>query len=173
MGKVGYAPVPGGNGEHATGYVKAIAAGSNNEEAAYLFCNGRPRRSFRWCASCCLTRCAIPIASSHYTSPLYRDLWPSAKDYLINLCNAANGGGDRSLHARLAGFRPVMDRMCTSVWGGEDPQAALTKAAAEWDATNQRLGIDVQKAAYEQFKQLPGSYADHTIEKLGQAVKLD
>jgi len=37
VGKAGYAPVPGGNGEHATGFVKAIAAGSNNEEAAYLF----------------------------------------------------------------------------------------------------------------------------------------
>ena len=30
----------------------------------------------------------------------------------------------------------------------------------------------VQKAAYEQFKKLPGSYADNTIEKLGMAVKL-
>ena len=56
--------------------------------------------------------------------------------------------------------------------GGEDPQAALRKAAAEWDATNKRLGLEPQKAAYEQFKQLPGSYADHTVEKLGQAVRL-
>jgi multiple sugar transport system substrate-binding protein len=62
--------------------------------------------------------------------------------------------------------------MCTAVWGGQDPKGALEKAAAEWDTTNKRLGIDVQKAAYDQFKKLPGSYADNTIEKLGQAVKL-
>ena len=29
--------MPGGNGEMASGYVRALAAGSNNEEAAYLF----------------------------------------------------------------------------------------------------------------------------------------
>ena len=37
VGKVGYAVVPGGNGEHASGYVKALAADSHNAEAAYLF----------------------------------------------------------------------------------------------------------------------------------------
>lgn len=35
--KVGYAVVPGANGEMASGYVRALAAGSANEEAAYLF----------------------------------------------------------------------------------------------------------------------------------------
>ena len=35
------------------------------------------------------------------------------------------------------------------------------------------IGADSQKAAYAEFKKLPGSYADHTIETLGQAVKLD
>ena len=39
-------------------------------------------------------------------------------------------------------------------------------------AIDRRLGVDVQKAAYEQFKKLPGSYADNTMAKLGQAVKL-
>jgi multiple sugar transport system substrate-binding protein len=66
-----------------------------------------------------------------------------------------------------------IDRMCTSVWAGTDPRAALQTAAAEWDTTTQRLGVDSQKAFYAEFKKLPGSYADHTIEKLGMAVKLD
>ena len=52
------------------------------------------------------------------------------------------------------------------------PEALLEKAAAEWDATNKRLGLDVQKAAYEQFKKLPGSYADNTIDKIGLSPKL-
>jgi multiple sugar transport system substrate-binding protein len=63
--------------------------------------------------------------------------------------------------------------MCTSVWAGTDPKTALTTAAAEWDAVTQRLGVDSQKAFFEEYKKLPGSSADHTVAKLGMAVKLD
>jgi len=63
--------------------------------------------------------------------------------------------------------------MCTAVWAGADPKASLETAAAEWDATTERLGVDSQKGYYEEFKKLPGSFADHTVEKLGMAVKLD
>jgi multiple sugar transport system substrate-binding protein len=48
----------------------------------------------------------------------------------------------------------------------------LQKAAAEWDASTQRLGVPAQKAAYQEFLKIPGSYADHTIEKIGQAVHI-
>jgi multiple sugar transport system substrate-binding protein len=65
-----------------------------------------------------------------------------------------------------------IDRMCTSVWAGEDPKAALANAAAEWDGVTKKLGVDSQRAAYQQFLKLPGSYADHTVETLGKAVKL-
>jgi multiple sugar transport system substrate-binding protein len=65
-----------------------------------------------------------------------------------------------------------IDRMCTAVWAGEDPKTALVTAAAEWDAVTQKLGVDAQRAAYQQFLQLPGSYANHTIEALGKAVHL-
>ena len=34
-------------------------------------------------------------------------------------------------------------------------------------------GRDSQKAFFEEYKKLPGSSADHTVEKLGMAVKLD
>ena len=63
-----------------------------------------------------------------------------------------------------------LDRMCTAVWAGGDPKAALTKASAEWDATTDQIGVDAQKAAYAEFKKLPGSYADHTIAALGMAA---
>jgi multiple sugar transport system substrate-binding protein len=172
VGKAGYAPVPGGNGEHATGYAKCIAAGSPNEEAAYLFT--------QWTTSppLSLVRVMLPYALrdpyriAHYTSPLYQALWPNAKDYLYNLCECSNQGVVDIIMPGWQDFALSLDRMCTAVWGGQDPKGALEKAAAEWDATNKRLGLDVQKAAYEQFKKLPGSYADNTIEKLGQAVKL-
>jgi len=170
--KVGYAVMPGGNGEMASGYVKALAAGSNNEEAAYLF--------MQWATSpaVSLVRTMVPYALrdpyrlSHYTSPLYRQLWPAAKDYLVNLCESANTSVVDMIMPGWQDYALSIDRMCTAVWGGQDPEAALKQAASEWDTTTQRLGVDVQKAAYEQFLKVPGSYADHTIEKLGQSVHL-
>ena len=66
-----------------------------------------------------------------------------------------------------------VDRMCTSVWAGTDPKQALETAAAEWDSTTERLGVDSQKAFFAEYLKLPGSSADHTVETMGMAVKLD
>ena len=52
-------------------------------------------------------------------------------------------------------------------------RTALKTAAAEWDDTTERLGVDSQKAFYEEFLKLPGATADNTVEKLGMAVKLE
>jgi multiple sugar transport system substrate-binding protein len=62
--------------------------------------------------------------------------------------------------------------MVASVMAGTDPKAALQTADAEWDAATDRLGADSQKAFHEEFKKLPGSYADHTVEKMGMAVTI-
>jgi multiple sugar transport system substrate-binding protein len=170
--KVGYAVVPG-NPEHATGYNKALSADSANPDAAYLF--------MQWATSppVSLTRVMLPYALrdpyrlSHFKSELYQQLWPTAKDYLANLNNSANVGLLDMIMPGWQDYALSIDRMCTSVWGGTDPKAALQTAAAEWDTTTERLGKDSQKAFYEEYKKLPGSSADHTVEKLGMAVKLD
>ena len=164
--------VPGGNPQHASGYVKALAAGSSNEEAAYLF--------MQWSTSpaVSLARVMAPFALrdpyrlSHFTSPLYRSLWPNAKDYLINLSNSANGAVLDMIMPGWQDYALSVDRMCTAVWAGEDPKTALQRAAAEWDAVTERLGVDSQREAYQQFVKLPGAYADNTIEKMGLAVHL-
>jgi multiple sugar transport system substrate-binding protein len=168
--KVSYAVVPGGNGEMASGYVKALAAGSNNEEAAYLF--------MQWVTAppLSLVRTMLPYTLrdpyrlSTYKSEQYRALWPAAKDYLINLCECSNSGVVDMIMPGWQDYALSIDRMCSAVWGGEDPKAALKKAAAEWDTTTQRLGVAAQKAAYQEFLQVPGCYADHTIEKLGKSA---
>jgi multiple sugar transport system substrate-binding protein len=171
--KVGYAVIPGKNGEMASGYVKALTADSPNAEAAYLF--------MQWttCPAVSLARTMVPYALrdpyrlSHYTSPLYRALWPDAKEYLVGLSNAANNAVVDMIMPGWQDYALSIDRMCSAVWAGTDPKEALQKAAAEWDATTEKLGTDKQKDAYAQFKKLPGSYADHTIEVLGQGVKID
>jgi len=170
--KVGYALVPG-NPEHATGYNKALAAGSSNAEAAYLF--------MQWATSptVSLARCMLPYSLrdpyrlSHFKSPLYHALWPSAKDYLSNLNNSANRGLLDMIMPGWQDYALSIDRMCTSVWAGTDPKSALQTAAAEWDATTQRLGVEQQKAFFAEYRRLPGSSADRTVEALGMAAKLD
>ena len=170
-GKVGYTLVPG-NPEMASGYVKALAADSQNAEAAYLF--------MQWttCPATSLVRVMLPYTLrdpyrlSHYTSPLYRSLWPSAKEYLVNLSNSANVSVVDLVMPGAQDYALTIDRMCTSVWAGEDPAAALARANAEWDAVTAKVGVASQRAAYEQFMKLPGSYADHTIKTLGMAVTL-
>lgn len=170
--KVGYAIVPG-NPEHATGYNKALAADSANLEAAYLF--------MQWAVSppVSLARVMLPYALrdpyrlSHFKSDLYAQLFPTAKDYLRNLNNSANVGLLDMIMPGWQDYALSIDRMCTSVWAGTDPKAALETAAAEWDSTTERLGVDSQKAFFEEYKKLPGSSADHTVEKMGMAVTLD
>jgi multiple sugar transport system substrate-binding protein len=172
-GKEGYAVVPGGHPEHATGYNKALAAESANAEAAYLF--------MQWATSppVSLARVMLPYALrdpyrlSHFRSDLYAQLWPGAKDYLVNLNNSANVGLLDMIMPGWQDYALSLDRMCSSVWAGTDPKAALETAAAEWDQTTERLGADSQKAFYEEYKKLPGSSADHTVETMGMAVKID
>jgi multiple sugar transport system substrate-binding protein len=156
----------------ASGYVRALAAGSNNEEAAYLF--------MQWVTAppLSLVRTMLPYTLrdpyrlSTYKSAEYRALWPAANEYLINLCECANSGVVDIIMPGAQDYALSIDRMCSAVWGGQDPKAALQKAAAEWDASTQRLGVPAQKAAYQEFLKIPGSYADHTIEKIGQAVHI-
>jgi multiple sugar transport system substrate-binding protein len=171
-GKVGYAVVPG-NPEHATGFNKALTADSKNPEAAYLF--------MQWVTSppVSLARVMLPYALrdpyrlSHFKSDLYAQLFPGAKDYLVTLNNSANVGLLDPIMPGAQDYFLSLDRMATSVWAGADPMEALTTAAAEWDATTDRLGVDSQKAYYAEFLKLPGATAENTVEKLGLAVTID
>lgn len=171
-GKVGYAVVPG-NPEHATGFSKALSSDSANPVAAYLF--------MQWVTSppVSLARVMLPYALrdpyrlSHFKSELYGELFPGAKDYLRTLNNSANVGLLDPIMPGAQDYFLSLDRMATAVWAGADPQQSLETAAAEWDATTERLGVDSQKAFYVEFLKLPGSTADNTVEKLGQAVIID
>jgi multiple sugar transport system substrate-binding protein len=171
-GKVGYAVVPGGHPEHAFGFNKALAADSANPDAAYLF--------MQWATSpaVSLARVMLPYALrdpyrlSHFKSELYGELFPSAPDYLRNLNNSANVGLLDPIMPGAQDYQLSLDRMCTSVWAGADPMEALKTAAAEWDATTENLGVEPQKAFYQEFLKLPGATVENTVEALGIAVKL-
>ena len=89
-----------------------------------------------------------------------------------NLNNSANVGLLDPIMPGAQDYMLSLDRLCTAVWAGADPMEALKTAAAEWDATTENLGVEKQKAFYEEFLKLPGSTADHTVESLGMAVEL-
>lgn len=172
VGKVGYAIMPQLNGEHAAGFVKCISADSKNFEAAYL--------TVQWLTSpsISLQRVTLPYALrdpyriSHFTSEEYGSLWPGAKDYLATLNEAANNGVIDLIMPGAADYSFSVDRACSAVWGGEDPQQALDGAAAEWNTITDQIGRDKQKDAYAAFLTLPGATAENTIAALGQAVTL-
>ena len=113
-----------------------------------------------------------PYRLSHFTSPLYRSLWPNAKDYLINLNNSANGAVLDMIMPGWQDYALSIDRMCTAVWAGADPKTALQRRPRSGTPTTERLGVDSQREAYQQFVKLPGAYADNTIEKMGLAVHI-
>jgi len=169
--KVGYALVPG-NPEHALGFTKVLSADSSNAEAAYLF--------MQWATSppVSLARVMLPYTLrdpyrlSHFSSDLYGGLWPGAADYLRNLNNSANIAILDPIIPGSQDYALTLDRMCTSVWAGADPNTALKTAAAEWDTITDRLGSESQRAAYQEFQRLPGSSPERTVEKLGLAINL-
>jgi multiple sugar transport system substrate-binding protein len=172
VGKVGYTLIPTGHGEMASGYCKAITSDSKNPEAAYLL--------MQWMCSPTIStqRVMLPYALrdpyrlSHYNSPKYRALWPSAKAYLVNLANAANQGVLNPIMPGTADMAVSLDRACTSAYAGTSPKSALDTAAKEWDDLTNKLGTDKQKEAYAAFLQLPGGSVKNTVAAAGKAVRI-
>jgi multiple sugar transport system substrate-binding protein len=172
VGKVGYALMPGKNGEHAGSFVQCVAADSKNKEAAFLYA--------LWCTSpsISLQRVMLPYTLrdpyriSHYKSKAYRALWPGAKDYLISLNDAANNAVIDMIMSGAADYANSLDRAMTAIYAGGDIKSGLDGAAKEWDGITQKLGVDNQRKAYAEFLKLPGATADNTVAKRGQAVHI-
>jgi multiple sugar transport system substrate-binding protein len=171
VGKVGYARVPGANGEHAGSFIKAVMATSENQEAAYLF------NQWANSPSVSLQRVMLPYTlrdpyrMSHYRSPRYRKLWKSAAEYLETLCEAAN---DAVLDLTMSGagdYANAIDRGMTSAYAGKDVKEALDEAAREWDSITRKLGVAKQRASYRNFLTYPGATGNNTVRKRGQAAK--
>jgi multiple sugar transport system substrate-binding protein len=172
VGKVGYALMPGKNGEHAGSFVQCISADSKNEEAAFLYA--------LWCTSpsISLQRVMLPYTLrdpyriSHFKSKAYAKLWPSAKEYLIALNNAANNAVIDMIMIGAADYANALDREMTAIYAGKDVKSGLDEAAKQWDAITNKIGTDNQKKAYAEFLKLPGATAKNTIAELGLSVRL-
>jgi multiple sugar transport system substrate-binding protein len=157
-GKVGYAMTPGGHPELAAGFALAIASGSKNKEAAYLF--------IQWLnsESVSLERVKLPYTlrdpfrTAHFADAGYLGLWPNAKDYLAALKQGSDFGLlDLSL-LQTDKYEEVLRQSVSKLWAGEDPKAILDTAAGEWDAITEKIGVDKQKAVYADWASKSGAY---------------
>jgi multiple sugar transport system substrate-binding protein len=172
VGKVGYAVIPGKNGEHAGSFVKCVSADSKNTDLAYLW------SQWQTSPSVSLQRVMLPYTLrdpyriSHFKSKQYRSLWPAAKEYLIGLNNGANNAVIDMVMTGAADYANALDRAMTAMYAGKSVKSGLDDAAKEWDAITKKLGVDTQKAAYAEFLKLPGATARNTIAARGQAVKI-
>ena len=120
VGKVGYAVIPGKNGEHAGSFVKCVSADSKNIELAYL--------NAQWMTSpsVSLQRVMLPYTLRdpvpHLALQVRRStaaLWPGAKDYLI----AAQQRREQRCRSTCscpgaADYANALDRAMTGMYAG-------------------------------------------------------
>ena len=133
-----------GNPEHATGYNKALVGRFGQSRGRLsVHAVGDARRRCR--SPACMLPYALrdPYRLSHFKSELYGALWPeregvSGQPQQLGQCRPA-----RHDHARLAGLRPVASTACARRSGPAPIRRRRCEtAAAEWDATTERLGVD-------------------------------
>jgi multiple sugar transport system substrate-binding protein len=148
VGKVGYAPEPGGRSALAGGFALGVSPDSKNKDAAYLF--------IQWmnCPGTSLQRVMLPYAlrdpfrKSHFASADYQKMWPTAGDYLKTLEAAAMQGQYELGIPGAREYTVALDQAITAAYAGTDPQAALDEAAKKFNEITNRLGRDKQKEAY-------------------------
>src|SRR5262249_25703497 len=172
VGKVGYALMPGGNGEHAGSFVLTVSADSKNKEAAFLYALWATSPSISLQRVMLPYTLRDPYRISHYKSKAYRALWPSAKQYLIALDEAANFAVIDMILTGAADYANALDRAMTAIYAGTDPQSGLNDAAKEWDAITSKIGTANARKSYANFLKLPGATSKNTIAKLGLAVHI-
>ena len=157
-GKVGYALPPGGHPQLAAGFSLCVSSSSKNKEAAYLF--------IQWLNSkeTSLKRVQLPYAlrdpfrDSHFSDEEYQSRWPEASQYLAALqAGAVSGLLDLSL-LQTDRYEEALRQGISRLWAGDDPKVILDDVAAQWDRTTQRIGVDKQKAVYQEWASKPNAY---------------
>ena len=157
-GNVGYALPPGGHPQLASGFALGISSQSRNKEAAYLF--------IQWLNSpeISLQRVQLPYAlrdpfrDNHLTDEDYAARWPEAPEYLATLQEAAQTGLLDLSILQTASYAEALGRAIQAGISGVDPKQALDQAAAEWDALTEQIGLEEQRAAYQDWASKPNAY---------------
>lgn len=156
--KVGYALPPGGSPQLAAGFSLSVSSSSPDKEAAYLF--------IQWLNSeeISLQRVQLPYAlrdpfrESHFTDPEYLSRWKDAPSYLKTLRAGADTGLLDLSVLQIDKYEEALRQATSRLWGGDDVQTILNDVATQWDALTDRIGVDKQKAAYNDWAAKPNAY---------------
>ncbi len=157
-GRIGYALPPNGQPELAVGWALSLASTSENKEAAYLF--------MQWMNSeeVSLERVQLPFTlrgpfrESHYQDEGFRNLWPDAGDYLDTLWEGAQSGILDLSIIQIDRYEEALRQAISRLWAGDDIQEILDDTAEQWDALTDRIGVDAQRRAYEDWASKPNAY---------------
>ena len=95
--KIGYAITPSGHSELAAGILLALSPNSKNKDAAYLYMQWLHSKQESLKNVMRPLGLRDPFRISHYESPEFQSLWPTAKDYLAD---PQEGGRDRLRRSR-------------------------------------------------------------------------
>ena len=156
--KIGYAINPGGHPELASGFINGVSPDSKNKDAAYLYIQWMHSKDQSLQNVMKPVGLRDPYRMSHYASPDYQALWPTAPEYLEVLQDgAAQGYADFSLIETFK-YQDAMSRAVIAAIGGTDPKEALDALAAEWDALTEQVGIDKQREVYQVWAAKPSAY---------------
>jgi multiple sugar transport system substrate-binding protein len=157
-GKVGYALPPGGRPQLALGWSLSVSSSSKKKELAYLFIQ------FANSEQVSIDRVQLPYTlrdpfrSSHYTNARYRQLWPTAGEYLDILKKAAQTGmPDLSIRNTFQ-YEEALTRALQRAVAGTAPKTVLDELAREWDQITERTGVDAQREAYRIWSANPNAY---------------
>lgn len=158
--KVGYALPPGGHPELASGIMLAVSPNSKNKDATYLYIQWlhSKQESLKNVMRPLGLRDAFRI--SHYESPDFQNLWPTAKDYLTVLRQGGEQGYSDLAILETFKYWDSMGRAVVAAIGGKDPKTALDDLATEWDGLTEQIGVDRQKAAYLDWAAKPSAYRE-------------
>jgi multiple sugar transport system substrate-binding protein len=99
-----------------------------------------------------------PYRDAHFSDPEYASRWDAAPEYLATLKLAAETGLLDLSVLQTARYVEALSRAIQSAISGMDPQSALDQCASEWDQITQAVGVDAQRAAYEDWAAKPNAY---------------
>jgi multiple sugar transport system substrate-binding protein len=156
--KIGYAITPSGHSELAAGILLALSPNSRNKDAAYLYMQWLHSKQESLKNVMRPLGLRDPFRISHYESPEFQSLWPTAKDYLQTHKDAVETGYADLAILETYKYWDSAGRAVVAAIGGKDPQQALDDLAAEWDALTEQIGVDRQREAYTAWAAAPAAY---------------
>jgi multiple sugar transport system substrate-binding protein len=171
VGKVGYTTVPGKNG-WINAIVRGVSPDSENIDAAYLYTQWNTSPSISAQRVQLPYSLRDPYRISHYKNKAYQSRWPSAKEYLVGLNEAANYGVVELIMTGAGDYSNAIDRAMTAMYAGKDVEDALNDVAKEWDAITNKVGVAKARESYLNFLKLTGSTSKNTAAAKGQAIKV-